>query len=57
MELWIACVQSLEESNKIPMLQVNRYILTAVLFMDANGGIFQVAIFRIFMLHGRKQLD
>ena len=41
----------------ISMLQVNCFILTAVLFMGVNCGIFLVITLRIFMLPDRKQSD
>ena len=50
-------MQSLEEFFKISMLQVNCFILTAVLFIDVNCGIFLIITLRIFMLPGRKQSD
>ena len=37
------------------MLQVNCFILTAVLFTDVNCGIFLVITLRAFMLPGRRQ--
>ena len=57
MELLIVCMQSLEEFLHISMLQANCFILTAVLFMDVNCGIFLAITLRIFMLPGRKQSD